>query len=68
MNGERRPKAKLRLRHMQRCPDCGEGEQGNRVQHKNSSERDGNLFLARIGDGGNRGNGAAAADGRAGTR
>jgi len=25
-------------------------EQGNRVQHKNGSERDGNLFLARIGD------------------
>jgi len=51
---------------MQRSPDCGKCEQSNRVQHKNGSERDGNLFLARIGDWGNRGNSAAAADGRAG--
>ncbi len=51
---------------MQHRPDCGECEQCNRVKHKNSSERDGNLFLARIGDWGNRGDGAAAADGRAG--
>ena len=66
MNGERRPEAKLGLRHVQHPSNDRECEQGNRVQHKDGSERDGNLFLAGAGDGGNRGNGAAAADGRAG--
>ena len=63
MNGERRPEAKLGLRHVQHCSDCRKCKQGNRVQHKDSSERNGNLFLTRIGDWGNRSNGAAAADG-----
>jgi len=66
MNGECRPKTKLRLRHMQRGPDCWEGEQGDRVQNKNCSERDGNFLLARIGDWGNRRNGAPATYGCAG--
>ena len=51
---------------MQRSPNRREREQCHRVQHKNSSERDGDLFLAGIGDWGDRGNRAAAADGRTG--
>ena len=46
--------------------DYRKRQQGNGVQHENRSERDGNLFLACIGDWGNRRNGAAATDGCAG--
>ena len=66
MNRQRRPQAKLSLRHVQHCSDYGKRQQGDRVQHEDRSERDGDLFLGRIGDWGDSGDGAAATDGRAG--
>ena len=64
MNRERRPQAELCLRQVQRRPDGGKRKQGNRVEHKDGAQRDGNLFFAGVGDGRDRGDGAAAADRR----
>ena len=65
MNGERRPQAKLGLRHVQQSSDERKGQQGDRVENENCAQRDRNLFFAGIGNGRDGGDGAAAADGGA---
>ncbi len=51
---------------MQKRSNCRECEQGNRVEQEHRSERDGDLFFIGVGDGRDGGDGAAAADRRAG--
>jgi len=51
MYGERRPEAELRLRHVQSRPNAGNVSNATEFNKKTVPKRDGDLFLARIGNG-----------------
>src|SRR5271156_2009881 len=66
MNSQCRPEAKLLLRQMQRPSEQREDQEGDRIQDENCAQRNSDLFVAGLNDGGDGGNRAAATNGGAG--